>query len=613
MVLTAAFSLSTSSLPAFATGVLNHLWQSTLFVGAVGLLTLLLRRNSARLRYWLWLIASAKFLLPFSLLMAIGAQFAPPRTTQPVAAFTVITRELAQPIAINAVARETSRGSSLVTRVFPLVILGVWFAGSATIFRTWLLRWRRVTKPIRGITPAKSGREFEALQHLQTAGNGMRPMDLLISPTALEPGIAGLFRPVLLLPEGIGDRLSDSQLVSIIAHELCHARHRDNFTAAFHMLVEAVFWFHPLVWWLGGRLVHERERACDEEVLNFGCDSRVYAEAILRVCKFYLESPLFCAAGVTSSNLRRRIEAIMNYRPGNKLGWGKKLLLVGAGVAAISGPVAIGSAYSESRAAATQSASGSRGVPAYQSVSIVRSASQSDGPQMMLAKPEGFSATNVSLRTIIIAAYGIQESQLVGGPDWIAKQKWDVEAKAGSSALEEIKKRNEHPPLLPGQMLQALLAERFKLKFHRESRQMPILSLVPAEGGTKLVAAKPGDNYTTGYLKPDGGRAGPGLWIETKGRTRICGQGVPVALLARLISGEQNQTVVDQTGLAGNYDFTLIWTPEPSPSGNGSEKQAWPHAFGPSFLEALRGQLGLKLSAEQKAVEIVVIDQAAQP
>jgi uncharacterized protein (TIGR03435 family) len=135
-----------------------------------------------------------------------------------------------------------------------------------------------------------------------------------------------------------------------------------------------------------------------------------------------------------------------------------------------------------------------------------------------------------------------------------------------------------------------------------------VFSLVTAEGGAKLAAAKPGDNYTTGFRKPDGSPAGPGLWIDMKSRTKLVGQGVPVGLLVRLISGEQDQTVLDQTGLAGNYDFTLTWTPEPDSSG--SEKQAWPHAFGPSFLEALRGQLGLKLNAEEKTVEVFVIDYA---
>ena len=80
------------------------------------------------------------------------------------------------------------------------------------------------------------------------------------------------------------------------------------------MFVETVFWFHPLVWWIGKRMVEERERACDEEVLRLGSEPQVYAEGILNVCKLYMESPLACVSGVTGANLKKRIEAIMSNR-----------------------------------------------------------------------------------------------------------------------------------------------------------------------------------------------------------------------------------------------------------------------------------------------------------
>ncbi len=113
-----------------------------------------------------------------------------------------------------------------------------------------------------------------------------------------------MFRPVLLLPEGIEERLDVGQLDAILAHELCHVRRRDNLTAAIQMVAQSVFWFHPLVWWVGERLIEERERACDEEVLRRGGSPRVYAEAILNVCKLYMELPLACVSGVTGSNLK---------------------------------------------------------------------------------------------------------------------------------------------------------------------------------------------------------------------------------------------------------------------------------------------------------------------
>src|SRR5262249_44217189 len=123
----------------------------------------------------------------------------------------------------------------------------------------------------------------------------------------LEPCVSGLLRPMVLLPNGIIDRLTPDQLRVILAHELSHVRRHDNRTAAIHMIVEALFWFYPLITWIGKRLLEARERACDEEVLQAGQEPEVYAQGILNVCKFYLESSPVCAAGVTGSNLGRRI------------------------------------------------------------------------------------------------------------------------------------------------------------------------------------------------------------------------------------------------------------------------------------------------------------------
>src|SRR5215469_11836893 len=142
--------------------------------------------------------------------------------------------------------------------------------------------------------------------------------------------------PVLpSVPEGILDRLTAAQLKGVIADELCHVQHRDNLMAAIHMFVETIFWFHPLVWWIGKRMVEERERACDEEVLRLGSEPRIYAEGILTVCKLYVESPLACVAGVTGASLKRRIRMIMANRAVYGLNRPKKLLLASAGTLAL--------------------------------------------------------------------------------------------------------------------------------------------------------------------------------------------------------------------------------------------------------------------------------------
>jgi BlaR1 peptidase M56 len=137
---------------------------------------------------------------------------------------------------------------------------------------------------------------------------------------------------------------------AILVHELCHARRRDNLAAAFHMVVETLFWFHPLVWWIERRLVDERERACDEEVLRVVGAPETYAEGILNVCRFYKQSPLVCVSGVTGSNLKRRIEDIMTNRIVQRLGIAKTLLLAVAAIAAVAAPIGLGMASMASMA-----------------------------------------------------------------------------------------------------------------------------------------------------------------------------------------------------------------------------------------------------------------------
>ena len=126
--------------------------------------------------------------------------------------------------------------------------------------------------------------------------------------------MAATWRPVRLFPGGILRRLAPPERAAIEAHERGHLRRRDNLTAAIHMLIANLFWFHPLLWWLGARLVEERERACDESVLGAGNDPRTYADSILKVCRFYVHSPLACAAGVSGANLKQRMETIMENR-----------------------------------------------------------------------------------------------------------------------------------------------------------------------------------------------------------------------------------------------------------------------------------------------------------
>ena len=292
--------------------VIEHLIQSTLFAVFIGLVTLCFARNRAAVRYGLWFAASVKFLVPFSLIAAVGEalrwETAPtvaldlPWTPQvigsaiaPVIAPAVSALSTVTDVTVASAAAPTAVAPGVSSPDVASVFLAIWFTGSVLLLCRWTIQGLRLWAVRRASHPA--------------------PVDAAIpvrfSPSLFEPGLVGIFRPVLLLPEGIGAQLSASQINLVIEHELCHWRRRDNLTAAIHMLVELVFWFHPLVWWIGARLVVEREHACDESVLATCNNPKAYADSILEVCRFYVRSPLVCAPGVAGANLKHRVKRIV--------------------------------------------------------------------------------------------------------------------------------------------------------------------------------------------------------------------------------------------------------------------------------------------------------------
>jgi beta-lactamase regulating signal transducer with metallopeptidase domain len=307
-----------------STALLDHLWQSTLFALACGLLALMLRRNRAATRYGLWLAASVKFLIPFSLLTALGADlFSPmaPALSVPVLA---VMQPAAQPFSAGTPMLQASAGAG--HDWISLLLPALWALGSAAVLALWLARWLRLRAILRGAADMPLA----------------LPMPVKSSPALLEPGLVGVWRPVLVLPRDIESHLGAAEMRAVLAHEICHWRRRDNLTAAIHMLVEMLFWFHPLVWWLGARLVEEREKACDESVLEAGNDPQIYAEGILKVCKFYFHSPLACASGVSGADLKRRVETIMENKFAVRLNNARKLLLAACGAGAIALPLTLG-------------------------------------------------------------------------------------------------------------------------------------------------------------------------------------------------------------------------------------------------------------------------------
>jgi bla regulator protein blaR1 len=620
--------------------VADHLWQSTLFAALAWLLTLALGRNRASIRHSIWLIASLKFFLPFSLLAVMGASLPfewPALPTSPTPGISNIlywSRPLSVPASSVLQARPES-GSAVFAGLLWLA-WATWLAGVLTVMVYRYSRGRHLRTIVHEAWPLQEGREVEILNRVQ-AQIGRRPTRLASSRSTIEPGVYGVIDPVLLLPAGIADRLTGPELEAIVAHELSHLARRDNLTAWLPVAVETVFWFHPLVWWIGSRLVDERERACDESVLDLQENPQVYAGAILKVCEFYLMLPLTCIPGITSSNLKKRIEAIMTNGRTLKLNFGRKCLLVVVGAATLFVPIVLGSMQNSGGPVTTRLAFDVASIRA--KVDDPCQDGVCGGPRPVQVFRGGRLVAGATLRELIQAAYStslrgfpLQTWRLSGGPEWMTSTRYAIEARAEKADAGQM-----------AEMLRSLLKDRFHLLVHWETRQLAVYELSIAKGGHKLEMWKEGscigitgtdeDEDESGAPPPppppppppspsgDSGpvsglplycriitMGGPSFGQLNAGKTTIT-QLIPVL---ELMVG---RAILDKTGLTGTFNARLVFNHEPAAFSEQDQPGFVPppNLAGLSLFGALEKQLGLKLESRKGPVSVLVIDSVDRP
>jgi len=554
--------------------LVQHLIQSTCFAALIGALAWVLRRNSAAVRYHLWFAASVKFLVPFALFVSLGSHldWKPPAVLAharlPIA--STITPEFSQTF---------SPEPPSITPALPAILWGIWICGLAVHLLAWSGRWRGMRSALREATPIG----VEA------------PIPVLTTTSRLEPGVFGIFRPVLLLPAGLADRLTTTQFRAILLHELCHVRRRDNLTAAIHMLVESVFWFVPPLWYIRTRLIEERERACDEHVLAQTGAPEEYAEGILNVCRFYVASPLLCSSGVTGSDLRRRIDEIVSARITRELNATKKLLLAGAALAAIGLPVFTGILVAADPVG-------------FEVASIKRAKDTGGRPAMGWSVLPGgrLSIKSFPVRAMISTAYHVplQSVRLSGGPDWIRSEYYDIEATPPKGSIPEGLSQREVEKKVYA-MLQVLLADRFKLTMHREMKELPVYAIVVGEGGPKLQRAPVEEAGCEAAKIPChqiGGGQGRGLHAKA----------VTISDITNFVENWTDRPMVDRSGLAGLFEVdTEGWIPMAGPVNLGPGEGV-PDALRPT-LSAVFDRLGLKMENQKAAVETFTIERIERP
>jgi uncharacterized protein (TIGR03435 family) len=558
----------------------NHLWQSTLFAAVVAAICVALRKNQARTRYWLWLAASTKFLIPFSLLVSMGGRMAVPASKPVVPGVHAIRVEQISSSFAPMPAMRPVRAIHSSAPWWPEALGILWLAGTVLVSASWIRRWR----------------ELRAVQQHAKPATLDFPIPVAVSPVALEPGVFGFFRPVLLLPEGLSEKLAPEQFESVLAHELCHVRSHDNLTAALHLGVSTIFWFHPAVWWIGRRLIEERERACDEAVLNQGSRPEAYAQGILNICKFYRESPLPCASGVTGADLKQRIREIMTRRVAVRLTVARKSLLAVAGAIVVTVPLAIGVLRAQTLPPAPKYG--------YEVASVKRSAPDQTNSRIRPGAQGGIRTENTSVMALLTFAYDVRDYQFVDAPGWVTSERYDVsftpdkpeEAASPTTPRDQMEGQFRRQQ----QRMQAVLRDRFGLVLRAETREMPVYVLTVGKNGHKLLPPKEEHAFPHMSTSPD----------------EITGTNLDLRFLTNGLANLMGRYVRDETGLKGVYDFKMKWTPDSSQRLGAPRSDEPANTDDPgsgSIFMALQEQLGLKLEAKKGPVPVFVVEKIQRP
>lgn len=245
------------------------------------------------------------------------------------------------------------------------------------------------------------------------------------------------------------------------------------------------------------------------------------------------------------------------------------------------------------RAQSAQTDTVSPDLATFDVASIRSSAAEATGSHISHPVHNGeFNAVNVTVRDLLEVAFALPETQMLGGPDWTATERFDIKARTGPAVAEQLAALPaDQAKLRKRQMLQALLADRFKVSAHAEDRDMRAFALAVAKGGPKLVSTNSAVTDLTG---------GRGL-ISIKGGNDS------LAVLAFELSWRLGRPVVDRTGLQGRYEIKLTWSADDGASGT------TPETSDASLFTAIQEQLGLKLEPYKGPVPVLILDHAEKP
>ncbi|HWB83620.1 MAG TPA: M56 family metallopeptidase [Bryobacteraceae bacterium] len=497
------------------------------------------------------------------------------------------------------------------SELFLFWIVLVWLAGAIVFWVRlaggWLIAARMRSMLVRRAPPEWQ----ETLRKLGAQIGLARSVRLLVSALVQVPTVVGWLRPVVLVPVGALGGLPAEQLEMLLLHELAHIRRHDYLVNVLQSVAESLLFYHPAVWWVSGHIRAERELCCDDIAVSTSGNPLAYAHALaqLESCR---QTQLSAAMAANGGSLANRIARLLGQpRPMVPSGLGPSLLAAAILLAA----VAYGLLAQSTR-------------PTFEVASIKRNVSNwSDPTHHPMGggyQPGGrLRLVNLPLTGLIQFAYAdhdsahwlpLPPSQIVGGPAWAKTDGYDIEARP------EHKTDPKHMWL----MLQTLLADRFRLALHRETRELPVYDLEVAKRGLKLPAPKnvdcvsfpPGTPPRQVPGKVDCGHVA-GFFGLARGLLRLKGSRIHMRDLVRELASILDRPVLDKVGFTGEFDLNLSFTSSETLTGIrdlGSGSSLLPtDSDRPSFFTALEEQLGLRLVPAKSPVEVLVIDHAERP
>jgi uncharacterized protein (TIGR03435 family) len=560
--------------------VLNTLWQSAIVIGAVwtGLRFSQIRLNAAT-RYVIWWITLVAVLtLPWihrsspaperpqrpaapALQHELPAQVAPPLTrTVPDALVTVTNQRTAK---------------------WPLWVFAIW----SFVFVWHVFRMTCSYFYLRGV-------KRRATSHAYPLPPVRRKLRLLVSTEIASPMAAGFLRPAVLIPDHLRGQLTPEEFHCVVLHECAHLARYDDWLNIVGRSAGALAALHPVVGWILRQIEREREVACDDWVVARTGAAHSYAEALTRIAELRINARnTVLASRIFSSRSRLRDRVEMLVRHGRVFTPAAARKAISLAVLALAS-LAAGAALAPHWIAFAQR-------PEFEVASVKENTTNVYPDFRPRRSGELFMMHNTRIFALVNYAYNITSTnyQVDGYDRFPESDKWyDIDARIPNGATDEQVRL----------MVQSLLEDRFKFKAHRENREIAQYALVVDKGRAKLSPAtdRPMDLTIEGRrISQPEGTCSVSLWRE--GARWTC-KAVSIDKIIATAGQTMRAPVVDRTGLNGSYDVNVRFIPD--------NRRLDPDApFGPTFEQALREELGLRLEKGKGEIQVLVIDHMEKP